>query len=232
MPSEHDIWYALSETEIVYAPRQNLETFGTSRAHYYVLSELMDTVGQVRIRQGIIHAERPRLITPKLYANELLDNFGEDARSFADWLIESGEALRILSYGLRFRKDEHAEETIGGELRAVADNIIADVKDRNDALYSVILGVDDFWEVSLVAYAYELVRQSAPTNFQALAKRGLLDSTSGNVPMAVRVEIQNDFRQAEGDPQRIKALGRKLRRYGLFEDYEDRFYALIKNLRR
>jgi hypothetical protein len=30
------------------------------------------------------------------------------------------------------------------------------------------------------------------------------------------------------DPALVKALGIKLRRYGLFEEYEDRFFALVR----
>ena len=65
-------------------------------------------------------------------------------------------------------------------------------------------------------------------NVRDLAGRGLLQASSGNVPNAVRIELESDFRKAEGDLDRVRQLGEKLRTYGLFREYEDRFYALYK----
>jgi hypothetical protein len=88
--------------------------------------------------------------------------------------------------------------------------------------------VDDLWEVSLFKFISEIVQQSIPHNVRDLDGRGLLTATSGNVPRAVRIEIESDFRSAEGNRDRVHLLGEKLRRYGLFEDYEDRFFDLLR----
>jgi hypothetical protein len=65
-----------------------------------------------------------------------------------------------------------------------------------------------------------------------MAGRGLLDAASGgNIPNAVRIEIESDFRQAAGSRSRLEELGRKLREYGLFEEYEDRFFELYRRAR-
>jgi hypothetical protein len=61
-----------------------------------------------------------------------------------------------------------------------------------------------------------------------MASRGLLQATSNNVPNAVRIEIESDFRAAQGDRDKARALGEKLRGYGLFEEYEDRFFELFR----
>jgi hypothetical protein len=49
-PTQFDFWYAVNNTEVVLAPRRHLETFGNTLINYHMVSELMDNVGQVRVR--------------------------------------------------------------------------------------------------------------------------------------------------------------------------------------
>jgi len=231
MPNRDDIWYAAENTQVLFASDKTLETFGQTVLRYYVLTELLDTINQVRVREGLIHAERPQVITPHYFANELVENFGDEARQYADRLIHSAEGMRILQYGLRFRKQERSEETVAGDIREVGERIVNDVKERESELCGVIVGVDDLWEVSLLKFASDVVRGSVSNNVRELHGSGLLSASGNGVPNAVRIEIESDFRKAAGNAGRVNALGDKLRRYGLFEDYEDRFYALFRALR-
>ena len=73
MGKEEDIWYAVNVTRVVVPPQRSLETFGTTTIQYQLLSELMDEVNKVRIRQGTVYAERPQIITPNHFASLLLD---------------------------------------------------------------------------------------------------------------------------------------------------------------
>ena len=230
MPSNEEIWYAVRLTKTVLAPERKIETFGASVIDYYLVSELLDSVENVRIREGRIYAERPRVITPTFFANQLLENFGDDAARYVELLQQSGEGLRILQYGLSFRKQESSEEIVTGKMKDVAERIRDDVEGKEDCFAGVIIGVDDLWEVSLLKFATEMVQESAGTNFRELSERGLLESSSNNVPNAVRVEIESDFRQAAGDRNRIHALGNKLRKYNLLQEYQDRFFGLVKEL--
>lgn len=229
MPDQDAIWYAAKATRVVFRSKQVLETFGQTSVHYYVLSELLDTVSQVRIRQGRVVAERPRVIMPRYLANQALENFGKEAQQYVDWLLSSADGVRILEYGLRFRKEEHNEEVVQGELGEIADQVSVDVAKREAELCGVVVGVDDLWEVSLLKFMSEMIHNSASHNFGELAGRGLLDASDGRVPNAVRIEIESDFRAAEGDADRVRQLGKKLRQYGLFDDYQDRFFSLYRS---
>ena len=231
MHDKDNIAYAAEQTEILYASEQKLETFGETVVHYYVLSHLLDEVGQVRIREGQIRAGRPQVITPRYFLHQLLENFGEDAQEYADRLVHSAEGIRILKYGLRFVKQEYSEETSSGDIHEIGDSIARRVQETPGELSAVIIGVDDLWEVSLLKFASGLVEDSAADNFSDLSDRGLLQSSSHGIPNAVRIEIESDFRRAEGDRTRIDELGRKLREYGLFAEYEDRFYRLHRSVR-
>lgn len=230
MASRAEIEYASELTETVLQPEKPLETFGVTAVGYYVVTELLDTVGRVRIREGRFHVERPQVITPSYFASQLVENFGEEARTYAERFAKSPEGLRILQYGLQFRKEENRQSVVPGNLDDVAHEIARDLRSREDAFSGVVIGVDDLWEVSLLRFGIELIGASAPKHVRDLAGEGLLDPTRNGVPAAVREELESDFIQAAGDRDSIHALGNKLRKYGLLSEYEDRLYELIRKL--
>jgi hypothetical protein len=228
MAHPDDLWYVAKTTRVVYAPPRLLETFGETVVRYFVLSEPLDEVGSVRIREGRVMAERPRVITPHFLLNQALVNFGEDARKYLETFLSSQENLRVLEYGLRFRKEDHSQHVVQGNLEEIAEQVAADAKRLPNDVAGVVIGVDDHWEISLLQFVSDLVKRSTPHNAKQMAGRGLLDLSSGGVPNAVRAEIESDFRMAEGNLDRLRDLGEKLRSYGLFDQYEDRFFALYR----
>lgn len=232
MASREEFEYAVELTETVLEPRQTLETFGATMINYHVVSELLDEVGKVRIRKGKVNVERPQVITPRFYANELVDNFGEEAKEYAEQFAKSSEGTRIIRYGLKFRKQEHDQSVVPGNISEVANQMADDLKRRGEDFAGVVIGVDDLWEISLLRFIIEVVGSSAPRNVKELSDRGLLQSTTNDVPAAVRAEIESDFRAAEGDRDRIHALGNKLRKHGILEEYEERFFSLIRGLKK
>ena len=50
----------------------------------------------------------------------------------------------------------------------------------------------------------------------------------GGVPRPLYDEIEAAFLAASRDSSLISMLGSKLQRHGLFEQYQDRFFALLK----
>src|SRR6476661_6680809 len=62
-----DFDYALENTRVILAPESQIATFGITSFNFYLISELMDRVNQVRIRNGKIQAERPQILTPEHY---------------------------------------------------------------------------------------------------------------------------------------------------------------------
>ncbi|MBN2450240.1 MAG: hypothetical protein JXR77_07615 [Lentisphaeria bacterium] len=231
MASYEDLWYAARMTRIVYSPPRLLETFGETSVRYSMLTEVLDEVGRVRIREGRVSAQRPRVITPHYFVNQALVNFGEEARRYIEDVLRTTDGVRILEYGLQFLKEEYSEEVVAGAIDDVADQVEKTVRSRDTELWGVVIGVDDHWEVSLLRFVKELVQRSMPHNARAMAERGLLHAGSGNVPNAVRIEIESDFRQATGNRERARELGEKLRAYGLFGEYEDRFFELFRSSR-
>ena len=88
-----DFQYALENTRVLLGPQRQIETFGSTRFRFHLLTESMDRVDEVNVRDGVIHAERPQILTPAHHAQLLLVNFGEKAREFAEWLREPGRPI-------------------------------------------------------------------------------------------------------------------------------------------
>src|SRR5438876_12247940 len=85
---QDDIEYAIENTQVILAPERQIATFGNTSFNFYLISELMDRVDQVRIRNGKIHAERPQILTPEHYSRLLLEGFGDKAQRYVEQLRE------------------------------------------------------------------------------------------------------------------------------------------------
>ncbi|MBN1558246.1 MAG: hypothetical protein JW951_08885 [Lentisphaerae bacterium] len=226
-----DFWYAVNNTEIVRLPSRHLETFGTTVLNYHLVSELMDTVDQVRVRQGRMLASQPKIITPEAYSRTLLEGFSEEAEKYVDWLREHEKEIRILQYGYRLKQESFSEHVITDNVEAVTERVKEDVESRNDPLAAVVVGVDEPWDVCLIKLFWEVIQGSARTNIREMARRSLFNDEQG-IPRGVRQDLEQEFHAAARDPGLIAPLGRKLQNYGLFEEYQDRFFSLVKSHKR
>ena len=223
----HDFWFAVNNTEVVVMPQNHLETFGATNLNYHLVSELMDSVDRIRVREGVIQSKRPQIITPTYYESESLEGFGEEAREYLAWLRQHAQDVRILQYGFVVQKTELNEHLVTGHMAEVLERVKQDVKLKNNPMAAVIHGVDQPWDVCLLKLMVDMIRHSAPANINELNRRHLLDNVNG-APRAVREELEALFLQASRDPSLVKPLGNRLRKYGLFEEYEDRFFALVR----
>lgn len=172
-----DFQYALENTRLLLGPRRQIETFGSTQFHFHLLTESMDRVNEVRIRDGMIHADRPLLLTPEHHANLLLENFGEKAREFAEWLRQPGRPMAtLLKYGFQFRRSQVQERIVHDSFDAVSERLRQEVEatQAQEPLSAVLQGVDDAWEVCLLKFTIDLVQGSAGGNLGDLRRRGLL----------------------------------------------------------
>ena len=219
---QFDFWYAVNNTELVTTPTSRLETFGDTLVNYHLISELMDSVDKVCVREGQLKALKPEIIPPQALGHMDLEDFGPDAKQYADWLAEHGGDLKILQYGFRIQKREVKEYVVSGPIDTVRDKVRAEVEAKQDPLSSILIGVDYPWEVCLLKLMVELVQASAQGNMndirrQAASRHQQLIDT-----------IEKGFLDASRDPSRINDLADLLKKNGLWETYEDRFFALIK----
>lgn len=229
MAKEDDIRYAVNSTRVLVQPRQSLETFGSTTIRYHLVSELMDEVDTTRVREGKVVSERPRLILPNQFAQQLLEGFGEQARDYADWLRQHNEMMRIIRYGLQFRKDETSQQIIHEDLDTVAERVKSQVENSDDPLTTVVVGADELWEVCLLKFVVDFIEHSAPSNINDFRQREREDAEFRQ--QRVHDEIEADFAKATLSRDHLSVLAEKLQRFGVFEQYEDRFYALVNRQR-
>lgn len=219
---QFDFWYAVNNTEVVSAPTRRLETFGDTIVNYYLVSELMDNVDKVRVREGHLKALKPEIITPQALGQMDLDDFGPEARKYGEWLRENAGDLRILQYGFRLEKQELKEYVVSDHLQNVLERVEQEVKSKDDPLSAVLLGVDDPWEVCLLKLMVELVQTSANSNIQDIQKMALSRQKTLNQ------RVEQAFLDASRDPSLITDLAEMLKGSGLWKQNEDRFFALVK----
>jgi hypothetical protein len=171
---EDDFQYAIENTQVILAPEQKIATFGTTSFRFYLISELMDRVNEVRVRDGKIHADRPQILTPEHFSRLLLDGFGEKAQRYVDQLRERLQNLAVLRYGFQFRKTDVTEQLFRDPIESVIERTKSYVQHREDALSAVIQGVDDAWEVCLLKFTIDMIERSSGGNLGDFRRRGLI----------------------------------------------------------
>ena len=174
MWSEDNFQYAIENTEVIVAPQGRIATFGHTSFRFYLISELMDQVNEVRVRNGRIHAERPQIPTPDHYARLLLEGFGEKAQRFAEHLHDRGQKFAVLRYGFQFRKTDVTERTVRDNIASVVAQTKAKVERTDDPLSAIIQGVDDAWEICLLKFTIDLIERSSGGNLDDFRRRGFV----------------------------------------------------------
>ncbi len=174
MMQPHDFDYAMENTRVILAPRNAIQTFGHTVFHFHLISEMMDSVNQIRVRDGKIHAERPEIVSPQTFSKLLLEGFGERAETFADEIQEHLGQIAILKYGFRVRKTDVVEDIVHDPVEAVIDRVKAQVTLDREPMSAIIHGVDEGWEICLVKFTMDMIQRSSGGNMTDFRNRGLL----------------------------------------------------------
>jgi hypothetical protein len=223
-----DFWYAVNNTEVVLAPERRLETFGATVLNYHLVTELLDSVNRCRVREGRIEAHQPEIVTPQSFAETLLDGFGDEASRYAEWLRAHERDLHILKYGFMVRKQETSEHIVSDPLPTVVERVRKALAESRDPLAALAIGVDQPWEVCLLKLMVEVVEHSVAGNVRDLKRRNAFNLARLD---PVRRQIEEAFQAAAHDAAAIGRLGHLLQQHGLFKEYEDRFFSLVRSQR-
>ena len=171
---EDDFQYAIENTQVILAPERKIATFGSTSFHFYLISELMDRVNEVRVRDGKIHADRPQILTPEHFSRLLLEGFGDKAERYIEQLREQARNIAVLRYGFQFRKTDVTERMFRDPIDAVIARTKSHVEGMEEPLSAVIQGVDDAWEVCLLKFTIDMIERSSGGNLGDFRKRGLI----------------------------------------------------------
>jgi len=224
------IRYAVSHTKILRPPEQTLATFGVTSIHYYLLTEPVylksdEEINETVIREGKVISQRPRVVTPN-YMNKL-EGFGPNAKKYLEEIVRQiGYDAPGLFYN--YKNEQKNLNIVNSSLRLVADKINTELDERKEKLAAIIKGEDELWDVSLLKFIYELTANSIAGNMMQLGSRGLLRIDAEGIPMDARMRIEEHFSSVIKGDSSPAELKDELERWGLFEEYQDRFFRLFK----
>lgn len=219
---QFDFWYAVNNTEVISVPERRLETFGATMVNYHLVTEMMDSVDKVRVRVGKLKAFRPEIITPRSIDEMMLEGFGNEARDYADWLHKHAQEMQILKYGFKVQKQDINDYILSDSLQTVVDRVKDEVSGSADPLGAVLVGVDRPWEVCLLKLMVELVQNSVAGNIQDIRQQ------QRDRKAQLHQQIEQTFLAASRDASKVPELADLLKRNGLFERFEDRFFAVVR----
>lgn len=222
---------AVKSTEILRSPKQGLSTFGTTNIYYYLLTQPVyiepssQGIKETVIREGRVIAQRPRIVTP--YYLSRLEGFSPEARRYLIDMVEThGPDAAGLFY--TYKNEPKELNIVTDSLLAVLEKLNAQIDKRGDPLTSIIRGLDELWDVSIMKFIYEVTRGSVSNNLRQMGSRGLLNIDAAGVPGDARLRIEEFFHKVssgEYDPAELK---KELDHWNLFEEYQDRFFNLFR----
>ncbi len=214
----------LARTEVLRAPARRLATFGATRIDYHLISPADGLADSTRLREGFVVSARPQILTPDAF-KERFEGFGDDAAEFARWVSTAyRDLLRALEYN--FRNQGQAARVISEKPELVAERMLADLDARGVEDQAVIRCPDGAWSLALMKFTLDEAARSFPGQVKDLERRGMFSPDRGEGDRRRR-EVEDLLARAKADRTLVEALGRKLKDYGLFDEYEDRFLGLF-----
>jgi hypothetical protein len=216
----------MNKTKVLRPPKHTLATFGTTVFDYVLLSPVPDAENRCRLREGQVTAQRPQIITPDLWKKRF-EGFGDESDLYKGAIDQTyGEAFRGLEYTFKNVLTRTSLET--ATLPEVADRAVAAQNQENALRKAVLQGPDATWGLSVMKFIVEMSMRSFPVNVRELDEHDYFHPER-RLQAQTRARIERLFQQAVIDPTVLKNLGETLKETGMFSEYEDRFFALIRN---
>jgi len=236
------IRYAFEHTKILRKPKQLISTFGSSVIHYYVLTEPVYSEfskGNVEtvVREGKVNWYQPKLLTPSYIFR--IEGFSREANKAFNILANEYPDLAGILYKFKVNKKLDEMNFISGPLLNVAENINKEIDKKGDSLSAIIKGVAGLWDVSLSKFILDMMARSVyQAQIPDFRKKGFLGinqtgqaiiaKDKNGVPLAAREEIERLFKLVKNGELEPVKLKKELDNWGLFEQYQDRFFNLFR----
>lgn len=113
-----------------------------------------------------------------------MEGFSDEAKKAFEILSYGNYDLAMMLYRLKFVKDYEHMDIVSSSLQSVVNKIDAEIEKRGDPFCAIIKGIDEFWDVSLSKFIYELAVNSAYfSQMPDLSKNRLVDINSAGLPI-------------------------------------------------
>lgn len=222
MEIDEKIQHAIENTEVIRPPRQSLATFGSTNINYYLITSLMDQANIVR--EGRVIAAKPKIVTPSYLIN--LEGFSGQARRFIEIMAEKYPREPSIFYS--YKNEPGDMNVISETIEEIVEKINKRIEGSSNPLSAIIKGVEEMWDVSLLKFTYELTRKSVYDNVTEFERGGLLNVDDSGIPRDARLHIEELFEKTGKDIAYASLLAEELKHWGLFAEYQDRFFSLFK----
>jgi hypothetical protein len=222
MESDEKIQYAIENTRVIKSPKQKLATFGTTNVYYYLITELMENTNIVR--EGRVIAARPKIVTPSYLVN--LEGFSGSAKRYIELMTEKYPHEAGVFY--TYKNEPKEMNIVSTPIDDIFNKIGQQIDSQGDPLTAIIRGVEDMWDVSLLKFTFELTKNSVQSNINEMQNRGLFNIDNVGIPRDARNHIDELFEKTKQDSSWAPLLVAELRRWGLFAEYQDRFFSIFK----
>ena len=164
----------MEASKVLHEPARRIDTFGSTRFEFEVLSEPMDSVGSVRVRRGEVQAQKPQLIKPEGFSDIELEGFNPQMLEVIEHLKQNGVDLSFLRYGFQFKRSEVAEEIVHDHMESVKEKALENVRRTGNPSLVVIEAIDDSWEVGVMKFTIDMIMKSSEINRFDFKRRGLM----------------------------------------------------------
>ncbi|MGJ8655015.1 MAG: hypothetical protein ACSHX6_01090 [Akkermansiaceae bacterium] len=174
MSKQSDIQYAMEHSRVLREPDRRIDTFGNTRFHFVIISEMMDKVGMVIVRRGSVEAFKPKIIKPTHYSSVELEGFDDKARELLDWLKNNDKEPVFFQYGFNFKRTEVNSETVTGTYETVKAEILDKIRAEDDPMMAMMETIEDSWEIGLLKFSIDIIQKSQEINQFDFKRKGLL----------------------------------------------------------
>ncbi|MCK5429865.1 MAG: hypothetical protein KAI94_10370, partial [Anaerolineales bacterium] len=190
--------------------------------------DLLDKGGNMDetvVREGRVITERPKVITPSYLFN--LEGFSKHARKYLELLAEKyGPNAPGIFYS--YKNEPKDTSIVSSPMKTVVDRINKEIDSNGDPLSTIIKGVDEMWDVSVMKFIYEVTENSVSHHVNEMGSRGYFNTDRAGVPQGARQRIEEMFAMVKSGELEPPDLKIEMDRWGLFREYEDRFLSLFR----
>lgn len=215
---DFDLKRAIRLTRVILRPQQKIFTFWDTEFEYHVVSPL--NAGS-KLRRGQLLCKKPVIITPETQEQAFLGFTPDIIELFRRDHPELWKTLRILGYQvinkLIFQQEYEMESD------ELIEKIRKEIPER-DNRQAILRTPDDLWMFGILRLTADIIRKSAPGNFLDFEERGFFKTPEERI----REETEILFAEAKENKAYIPELAKFLQKHGLFSEYEDRFFELVR----
>lgn len=211
----------MKKVKIIRMPSTRISTFGKTVYQYCILSSIKKT--HTQFRTGSLSVKKPIIISH--LRNKQMDNLHNQhpMELINKFTKNNNSEINLLGY--RFQNTVRETWKEKTKIDIAAEKIIENCGKRD----VIILAENKHWELGLLKLVDKIVSKSIHNNYIELMERGFFDKD--RIPSTIYEEIENYFKNSKKKSD-IQKLGNLLNQYNLFSRYEDRFFDLVKKIKK